>query len=301
MPDHKKSELILTPPVGSTLLAPGVSYDKLGLIISDEQIPYEVWYLAGQTLAEYQRESDLTFMWSWGDWIAFGSYAYGEKYSQALSVTGKALSTLTNYKWASSKIPRELRGLPGLAQRHYIEASKVKDPELKQKLLTKASEDGWTATALTRAIDKEIRPPLSPPLPPEEPSTLNVNVSDSDDPNRPPNFVPWPANDPRRDEAPPPATKEDVIDDLQFQQYTLEKQNVDLFAKHSWLEAQVAKALEELHEGSVEEAVTTLEKPQPDQTTFNLIVTVITHYEAGDTTSMIDALDVLVDMVKNRA
>lgn len=121
-----------------------VYFDETGMHAPDH-LSYPEWEEIGCNLGAVNRRSNLAFMWGWGDWLNYGERKYGEAYSQALEITGLAPGTLANYKWVVSRIPKELRGLPNLAQEHYVKVARISDPEIQKDLLILASKHGWAA------------------------------------------------------------------------------------------------------------------------------------------------------------
>lgn len=124
-----------------------VLFSELGMIVEGE-LSYEQWRETGEFLKDAEFRSSIFFVWAWADWLLYGEQKYGEMYTQAISLTGKSYGTLQNYKWLGNKTERYLRGLPGLAMRHYMDLATMKDKQLKFELLTKASARGWTAVRL---------------------------------------------------------------------------------------------------------------------------------------------------------
>ena len=69
-----------------------------GLIVTDGDVPFEVWEAYGDAL---QRVGGAIH-WVIGDWLNFGESQYGEKFSQALDETVFEYRTLQADKWVSS-------------------------------------------------------------------------------------------------------------------------------------------------------------------------------------------------------
>lgn len=297
---------------GSYSPVPRVHFSKYGMQISgDEPLPFDDWIDAGRSLNDLRQQSEMAFLWAWGDWITYGQTAYGEKYSQGMAVTGLAYQTLANYKWTASKTPKEIRGLPGLTQRHYIAVAKIEDYGLKTMLLIQASEKKWTATGdLPKAIERELNDGIAPKqaqLPP--PPLYEEDKDDRDAPE------PW--RDPNASyqndlggsfDDPPPATQADQIDQLQFETHALERQSAEWFLRYGWLENQIKQAVAQLHlldnlfigqsaeKECLDEALEALEATKPAEGSLALIMVVLETYQEGNTSAMIAALDALVEM-----
>lgn len=312
--------MIEVPTPLSTPSLPKVRFSKYGMVVSgDEQLSFDDWLAAGKSLRKLREESDMAFMWAWGDWISYGQHVYGEKYTQGMNVTGMAYQTLANHVWTSSKTPKELRGLPGLTQRHYIAVAKIKDYDLKSMLLIQASMNGWTATgALPKAVEKELADRLGitpklpaqhippPPEPPEEEGEKVVATQPWGDPN-----ASWQNDFGGGFDNPPPATKADQINQLEYDNHQLEQQTGEWFIRYGWLQNQVKQATTLLHllddlfigdsseRTCLDEALTALEAAKPDGGSLALILKVIETYKAGNTTAMIETLDELVDQMES--
>lgn len=318
MPKLLMTEVVLTEltPIAPTILVPGVHspvpgvyFSKLGMVVADSyDLSYEDWEKAGDSLAVRDLESRMAFMWSWGDWLTYGHQTYGEKYAQAINRSGRAYKTLANYKWVASKTPRYLRGIPKLTQRHYENVAKIKDIPLRLKLLVEASVHKWTATGdLPREIEKEINLLTSgnaAPVPASTPSLQNDLAPEN-------NSKSIPRDDllERDQPGPPPATQADQISDLEYQGHQLEKQSAEWFIRYGWLENQVVQAVARLRlldnsfslEAAVRECIDqtiTFLEALPGQEITGAIASAITSYEKGDTTGLINAMDLLKDMLR---
>jgi hypothetical protein len=68
-------------------------------------LDYESWAKDGVVLCEMH---DL-MPFAIGDWLNFGEQAYGQKYSQALSMTGLEYGTLVKYSMISKAFPEDRR------------------------------------------------------------------------------------------------------------------------------------------------------------------------------------------------
>src|SRR6476661_2250921 len=63
-------------------------------------LSFHAWAWAGEVL----RRMDRSVRWWIGDWINYGERQYGERYSQAIEVTGRQVQDLMNMAWVSSLI-----------------------------------------------------------------------------------------------------------------------------------------------------------------------------------------------------
>jgi hypothetical protein len=74
-------------------------FKKTGLLI-DESITFEEWQNLGQAL---QKAGGAIQFWI-GDWIRFGESKWGEKYTQAIEMTGLKYQTLRNCKYVAEHL-----------------------------------------------------------------------------------------------------------------------------------------------------------------------------------------------------
>lgn len=111
--------------------------------------------------------------WWLGDALLYGESTYGEKYSQAVEVTGKSYQTLANYVFVCRAIPQEERR-EDLTFSHHAEVAGIKDPLDRALWLAKAASEDWSVSALRRAR-QEARETVQPDVPPS-PSTLSTTA-----------------------------------------------------------------------------------------------------------------------------
>ena len=107
---------------------------------------FEEWESIGRDLQRIGR------CWQWwvGDWLNFGESQYGEKYSQAIEVTGIAYQTLMNCAWVASRVEisrrREI-----VSWSHHSEIAKF-DPKDQEKWLKLAEKKSLSRSELREAI-----------------------------------------------------------------------------------------------------------------------------------------------------
>ena len=112
-----------------------------------EDTPFETYIQIGKDLSRVS--NDVQFII--GDWILFGKKSYGEKYKDALVVTGLDYSTLRDYASAANRIPLASRN-PNLDFSHHRTVAKVKDPEKRAYWLRTAEEKHMPVTLLKKSI-----------------------------------------------------------------------------------------------------------------------------------------------------
>ena len=140
----------VTPPHPDTpmiQLAPGIYATRTGAMIN-ENITLEDFCTG---LSNCQALSNAA-TWALGDLIAYGERRneWGEMYTQALDLTQKSYSTLTNAVYVSNAYPPEER-VDGLSWSHHREIASVKNPDERRALLTQAANEGWSREQLRDA------------------------------------------------------------------------------------------------------------------------------------------------------
>ena len=85
-----------------------------------------------------------------GDALNYGASRFGEKYTQAMEVTGHSYQALANYSWVARSIPNENRN-PNLSWTHHRAVCKLDHTEQK-RVLTEAAIKGWSVDVLTEIV-----------------------------------------------------------------------------------------------------------------------------------------------------
>src|SRR5262245_35800074 len=124
----------LTTTGGITFTSTGLDLDTLRLAQDETpQITFEAWLQAGLSFRQFGSTIDAAVAFCYGDWLNLGEDALkAEEYSQGLDVVlplnsddlhlQRADKTIWQYKRLARETPRWMRGLPGLSQRHYLDA-----------------------------------------------------------------------------------------------------------------------------------------------------------------------------------
>jgi hypothetical protein len=99
--------------VSDILATPNVSLTSVGLTFTGP-LAYEAWLNLVQTLSTL----DTAVQFAIGDALVYGEATYGEKYSQAMDLTGMAYQTLANCVWVSKHVPVQNR-IQGLSWTHH--------------------------------------------------------------------------------------------------------------------------------------------------------------------------------------
>jgi len=102
------------------------------------------WEQTGEMLGRINRAN----AWWIGDWVNYGEHSYGEKYAQAIDVTGLEYGTVAQYAWVASKVTSRL---DNLSFSHHQEVAGL-EPEDQATWLQRALEAGWSKAQLRAAI-----------------------------------------------------------------------------------------------------------------------------------------------------
>lgn len=122
-------------------------------MIFREAPSYEVWALMGRQLQYIQKCSP----WWIGDWLLGGEALFGDKYLQAIHLTGNEQQTLMNKRWVAGRIPAERRR-EALSFTHHAEVAGLR-PEEQERWLDAAERDCLTCGELRQAIRAEKKRP----------------------------------------------------------------------------------------------------------------------------------------------
>ena len=132
------------------------------------ELTYETWVeLGGRIGREAQR-----FQWISGDWINYGADRWGEKFAEALAVTGIEYSTLRSYASVAARI-ENVRRRTNLSFGHH-EAVVALDPDAQDRILDHAEAEGLSVAAL-RSHLRGLEPPTDPTAPSEW-ATISLRV-----------------------------------------------------------------------------------------------------------------------------
>ncbi len=82
--------------------------------------------------------------WLCADWVNYGEAQYGEKYTQALDVTGLSPERLRALSWIGNRY-KPARRRPELSFEAHRELAYIKDDKEQDAILDKAVREGWGA------------------------------------------------------------------------------------------------------------------------------------------------------------
>lgn len=140
----------------------GVELTETSINFSAE-LDYDDWIQFVEQLVRVE----ASVQWWIGDMLVYGEQLYGERYTQAMNLTGKAPGTVANWEWVCSRIPRSRRRSDVPFTLHYEVAGLA--PEDQAAWLQAAAEEGWSKTDLRRALrdnPSADSPPRPKPLQP---------------------------------------------------------------------------------------------------------------------------------------
>lgn len=130
---------------------PECTFTTTGLIIP-EGMQFERWEGLGGDL----RKAGKGIQFWIGDWIRYGEHEYGEKYKQAIEVTGKAEKTLRNYVFVAQNLDLSRRRDTEVVD-YSIQAEVAGLPPRQQERVLQKAElegDGFTVKHARREVSK---------------------------------------------------------------------------------------------------------------------------------------------------
>jgi hypothetical protein len=140
-------------------LPPSAKMTRVSLVIPDDTT-YEEWEEIGKQL----RHMEGAIQWAVGDWLNFGERKYGEKYAQAVEITGYVYNALVSQKWVSGRFELTRRRV-NLSWSHHVEVARLA-PFQQDKMLDRAIAEGWTRNELRDQVAEEYprdKPELTTP------------------------------------------------------------------------------------------------------------------------------------------
>ena len=148
-----------TPAKPNAVIPPGVEITPVQLKITTN-ISYDEWARLLGNLLDWEQ----SIQWWLGDLICYGENAYGELYAQAAEVSGRSVSTLTNWMWVASHVaPAQRR--PELRWTIHREIAALTPPE-QDEWLDAVTEGNWTVEELKKALRENPSADSAPrPLP----------------------------------------------------------------------------------------------------------------------------------------
>lgn len=169
------SSLTLADPTDDTL--PPSIFGDVHLDVPDG-IPFETWQELGVRLQRFERSSP----WWIGDWMAYGEHKWGEKFAQAIELSGLDASTLSNRQFTSERIPPASR-LPVLSWTHHKIAADLPEIPQRSSALQRCAEEGWSTRKFATYVnglknkDSGNEDEEAPPADPKKHSTGSLSVT----------------------------------------------------------------------------------------------------------------------------
>jgi hypothetical protein len=158
-----------------------VSLTAVSLTITNE-ISYEKW----EQVVNQLMITEAAAPWWLGDLLRYGEHRYGEKYAQAVEMTGRSVATLTNWVWVANQYPPSKRR-ENLSWSIHRELAPL-EPDERERWLDAAESEQWSKAELRQQIRMTpsgdsphvTRPPRALPTGDNGSSIQNVEVETSD-------------------------------------------------------------------------------------------------------------------------
>jgi len=106
------------------------------------------WESIGAKLGDAERSIGFLI----GDWINYAEEKWGEKYNDAIAVTGLEYQTLRNYAWVANRVHLSARA-DNLPFRHHLVVDKIKDSEEQKHWLDQAEKNDLSYRRLQKSIN----------------------------------------------------------------------------------------------------------------------------------------------------
>ena len=137
----------MTPLNLTTTASHKFSIERTGIRFHAE-LTFDEWNAIGQQLAPVAKSIGFIV----GDWLNYGRARFGEKYVEAIKLTGLARETLKVY----SHVARSINSLSRnneLDWTHHKVVAKIKDPEEQRRWLDLAASDRMSVKRLRKSIN----------------------------------------------------------------------------------------------------------------------------------------------------
>ena len=138
-------------PTEGLLQIPGCEFTPTQLILPPN-LSYDQWDRIGRQL----QLADIAVQWWIGDWLLYGEHKWGDKYTQAIQVTGRAEQTLINYQNVARSIESNRRRLE-LGFSIHAEVASLPEEDQERILAKAAKEPNPTVRGVRREADKAKR------------------------------------------------------------------------------------------------------------------------------------------------
>ncbi len=125
--------------------APGQTVDRVTMALPAD-LSFDRWRSIGRRICGVADASS----WWLADWVAYGEERYGEKYREAVEITGVGYQTLRNYAWVARRFDVSRRR-DSLSFAHHSEVAAL-PPATQDEWLDRAEERGWSRNDLRAAL-----------------------------------------------------------------------------------------------------------------------------------------------------
>jgi hypothetical protein len=143
----------VTEKLSSIVTLPNAKLTRVGLELR-LGLPMSVWQSIGKRLEAVE----VSIQWWLGDWLNYGSTAYGKKYSDALEGTKYDKQSLENMAWVAKRLETSRRR-ERLSWSHHAEVAAL-EPKQQTQWLSQAEKQQLSVRDLRAAIKKENQPHL---------------------------------------------------------------------------------------------------------------------------------------------
>lgn len=124
---------VLAGEIGQRQLPTGIQFESTRLIL-----PPDLDFPAWETVGLFLHMVESAASWWIGDWINYGEDRYGEKYAQAMSLTGQTYGALANKAYTARHVEPSRRR-ENLSFSHHQEVASL-PPEEQDALLDEAEQ-----------------------------------------------------------------------------------------------------------------------------------------------------------------
>lgn len=135
---------------------PGVELSLTGAVFTDPNLAFDDF----ERLLKGAGNLHTAAKWVIGDALNFAEKVFGERYAQAMDVTGLSYSALSGYAYVCDRIAT-CRRRQNLRFSHHAEVAPL-EPAAQDEWLDKTEANGWTVADLRERL-REIKPPRRQP------------------------------------------------------------------------------------------------------------------------------------------
>lgn len=142
VPADARDEIAAADSIGLSLAAgPQESFTRQGMTLP-RGLSFDRWRAVGQKICGIADAST----WWLADWAAYGESRYGDRYGDAVAITGIGYQTLRNYAWVARRFDLSRRR-DSLSFSHHSEVAAL--PVAEQEMwLDRAEREGWSRNKL---------------------------------------------------------------------------------------------------------------------------------------------------------